>query len=287
VDERTSKEFAIFAMCLVRNEADIIAQCLRSAAVWSDAIFVYDNGSDDGTWEIVRELAQVVPGVIPFRQDTKPFSDSLRGEIFEHYRASCAEGDWWCRLDADEFYIDNPRVFLKSVSWHSDVVWSASFQYYFTEKEAERYRLNPEAFANDVPVEDKCRHYRNDWSEPRFFRYHKSLNHNGFAWPRPLGSSNPARIRLKHFQYRSPDQISRRLATRRDAMAVGMFRHEKVPDWSSQISARQPTVHGAVPGFFPSSWEERIVDSQVLNCDDETVTYVIEEHMLPPIRQLA
>ena len=287
MDEQSSEEIMIFAMCLVRNEADVIAQCLRAASAWSNAIFVYDNGSDDRTWEIVQDLARVIPRVIPFRQEKKPFADSLRGEIFERYRFCAADGDWWCRLDADEFYIDNPRVFLKHVSPLADVVWSASFQYYFTEKEAERYRLNPEAFADGVPVEQKCRHYRNDWSEPRFFRYHKSLIYDAFDWPRPLGPSSPWRIRLKHFQYRSPDQISRRLATRHDSMAAGLFRHEKVPDWSSRINTGQQTVRGAVPGFLPSKWEERIVDSRFLNRDADTLEYVIEERLLPPIRQLA
>jgi len=33
----------IYAICLVKNEADIIAQTLMAAKSWADAVFVYDN----------------------------------------------------------------------------------------------------------------------------------------------------------------------------------------------------------------------------------------------------
>ena len=37
----------------VKNEVDIIDQSLRAAASWCSKIYVFDNGSDDGTWETV------------------------------------------------------------------------------------------------------------------------------------------------------------------------------------------------------------------------------------------
>ena len=53
----------IHALSLIKNEADVIGQSLAAAAAWADCIYVYDNGSDDGTWEIVRELAATHPGL--------------------------------------------------------------------------------------------------------------------------------------------------------------------------------------------------------------------------------
>ena len=46
-----SSDFKIHAICVVKNEVDIIEACLRSAEQWADRIIVYDNKSDDGTWE--------------------------------------------------------------------------------------------------------------------------------------------------------------------------------------------------------------------------------------------
>jgi glycosyltransferase involved in cell wall biosynthesis len=278
---------AIFSMCLVLNEVDIIRQCLLSASQWSDAIFVYDNGSSDGTWEIVQDMARKYPAVVPFKQDSKPFRDSLRAEIFARYRAQSTENDWWCRLDADELYIDNPREFLGRVPTSDSVVWSASFQYYFTDREVARYRSDPTAFDDSVPVERKCRHYKNDWSEPRFFRYRATLKYENSDWPSPLGRSHAQRIRLKHFQYRSPSQIEKRLATRRGPMAAGLFCHEQVPDWSLRISTGQSILRGTSASYFPFKWEERVVSSTIMLSDDESGYYQIDERALPPIRDLS
>ena len=46
----------IFAIMLVKNEADIVASVLKDAEKWADKIFILDNGSTDGTWEIIQSL---------------------------------------------------------------------------------------------------------------------------------------------------------------------------------------------------------------------------------------
>ena len=45
------------ALLPVRDEADIIGQCLRHLLTWADAVHVFDTGSVDDTWEIVGDLA--------------------------------------------------------------------------------------------------------------------------------------------------------------------------------------------------------------------------------------
>ena len=46
----------IFAISIVKNEADVIEQNLKEAELWADKIFILDNGSTDGTWEIIQSL---------------------------------------------------------------------------------------------------------------------------------------------------------------------------------------------------------------------------------------
>ena len=48
------KPFKIYSLLLVKNEADIIRTSILAAAQWSDKVIVMDNGSTDGTWEIVQ-----------------------------------------------------------------------------------------------------------------------------------------------------------------------------------------------------------------------------------------
>ncbi|WP_315786679.1 glycosyltransferase family 2 protein [Fischerella sp. JS2] len=277
---------------MVKNESDIIAQTLKSAVRWSDFIYVYDNGSTDGTWEKVIELAKDYKQIIPYKQDNQPFADSLRSEPFNYYRAKSVQGDWWCKLDADEIYIDNPRVFLSKIPKKYEVVWAASFEYYFTDKDLALYEQNPSLYADDVPVEEKCRYYINNWSEPRFFRYkeslvwEKSLAKNEAPMPSGSGESYNKRIRLKHFQYRSPQQIQKRIDTRIEAMKNGSFLHEKQKNWKGKI---ENCIDIDVKNFsydkdyIPQSWKERVVEASKFLYDAHDGKYVINEEAIPKI----
>ena len=203
----------IHAMCLIKNESDVIAQTLKAAADWCDHIYVYDNGSDDSTWEEVQDLAKDYSQIVAYKQEDKPFRDALRAEIFKAYRHRSNHGDWWCRLDADEFYIEDPRAFLAKVPRKYEVVWTANLSFYFTDRDAALYREDPSRYADYVPVEHKCRYYINHWSEARFFRYSSGLiweEQNG-GYPSQTQGAHvyPVRIKLKHFAYRSPEQIER------------------------------------------------------------------------------
>jgi glycosyltransferase involved in cell wall biosynthesis len=250
-----ASDFRIHSICLVKNEADIIQACLRDALRWADYIYVYDNGSTDGTWEIVRamESAQIVA----WKSEDQPFQDTLRSEVFNAFRHRVRPGDWWGQLDADEFYLDNPREFLAAVPQSAQVVWSAFIEYYLTQRDLETLDFSQ-------PVETilgQLRYYRADQSESRFFRHRDRL-----AWPRSsshpihMGVVYPKRIRLRHYKYRSPEQIQLRLDTRRDARRRG-FR-----GWD----------HAA-----QESWREKIDDAARLHYDDGTSPPVIDEKNLP------
>jgi glycosyltransferase involved in cell wall biosynthesis len=274
----------IHSVCLVKNESDVIAQSLTAAAEWSDFIYVLDNGSTDGTWEQVLDLSCRLRQVVPFRSDDRPFDDNLRAEIFREYRRQSSPGDWWCKLDADEFYIDSPREFLARVPAAYDNVWSASFQYYLTEKDMVRFVENPALYGDDVPVGEKCRYYLNNWSELRFFKYSDRLTWSTYV-PDLLMRAYPQRIRLKHYQYRSPQQIERRLLTRQPAMQRGIFPHEANWKWADVIrgdgqgSGRRTAD---IPGRSVS-WTDRVVHSSKLLRDDGS-NYVITEDLLPKMR---
>lgn len=284
----------IHSICLVKNESDIIAQTLQSAACWSDFIYVYDNGSTDGTWEQVLDLARKYKQIIPYKQDSQPFANSLRSEPFNHYRANSTEKDWWCKLDADEIYIDNPRIFLSKIPKKFAMVWAASFEYYFTDRDLEFYNQNPALYADDISIEKKCRYYINNWSEPLFFRYKENL-----IWKKsiikseahmPDGIANPyhKRIRLKHFQYRSPQQIQKSLDNRIELMQKGVFLHEKRKDWKQKINNADNASYSSSnfsydKDYLPCSWQERVASASNLLYDRGDGKYIINEDLIPKI----
>lgn len=218
----------IFATCLIKNEADIIGPTLEHAATWCDQIFVDDNGSDDGTWEIVQELAKKHPQIVPWRQKAQTFHNSIRGEAFREFRHLSSPGDWWVALASDEQTIDDPKQFLPNVpGWHH-VVAVAQMQYYFTEKDLEEYENATGSGLVPEPAHKRLHYYRPDYAETRFFRYRPGLDWpaNG-AWPAHMGVMHPRLIRNRHLQYRSPEQMQKRIDVRLKAVSEGCatFRH--------------------------------------------------------------
>ena len=266
---------AIHGLCIIKNESDIIEQTLRAASSWCDHIYVFDNGSSDGTWEIVQRLASELTQVVPFKQDPQPFSDSLRGDIVRAYKHRAQRGDWWCILDADEFYVDDPRSFLAQVPRRYRAVWPQKYVYLFTDKDAEAHRRDAQHFGRGLPIQQLLRHYvRDTYSELRFFRHDPTLDQ--------VPSSDDVhpvcheRIRLRHYAYRSPAQISVRLETRREPMKRGEFIHEKRSNWvTGDASAPVPVTHPftevtagpAQPEDFSSSWRDRIALSSDCHLD--------------------
>lgn len=129
----------IHGLFLVKNESDILQETIYAALDWCDYIYVLDNGSTDGTWELVKELAKQHMQIVPYKQDDVIYIMALRADIFNAFRSNAGPQDWWCRMDADEFYIDNPRIFLAKIPERFQTVYSASFNYYFTDKDLSLY----------------------------------------------------------------------------------------------------------------------------------------------------
>jgi len=267
----------IHALCLVKNERDIIAQTLRSASAWCDYIYVLDNGSEDGTWELVQALSRELKAVRPFKRDPKPFFDNIRDEILLAHLSLASPDDWWCILDADEFYIDDPRQFLAAVPRTDRAVWPVVYNYLFTEKDYEGFRNSPESYADDTPVEQRLRYYMvTDYAELRFFRHSPQLK--GV----PVGGYYPVhhrRIRFKQYSYRSPQQISLRLETRREPMLRGDFIHEKRSNWVAGGTAEPGP---AAEADLPASWQERIASAQECEFDALDGVYAEPPPWKPP-----
>ena len=267
----------IHGLCVIKNERDIIDQTLIAAAKWCDKIFVLDNGSNDGTWEIVQRLSREIDAIVPYMQDPRPFTDSIRNLLLQRFGNHAGSEDWWCILDADEFYIDNPQSFLRDVPKKYKAVWMHRYSYLFTDADLAAYKADPASFDDHTPIEKRIRYYvEGGYAELRFFRHIVGLKNVPGTDLYPIC---PRRIRIKHYAYRSPAQITTRLETRREPMQRGEFLHEKQGAWAPGGSI--------VPGparqsDLPRSWMERIASHAECKFDQLDGTYAQAPAWTPP-----
>lgn len=231
----------IYGMLLVKDEADIIRATLTDMFRWVDMLFVIDNGSTDGTWQILQELSG--DKLVPWKQDFAPFRRSMRAGIFRRFRDVSEEGDWWYFADSDEFCVDDPREFLDRVPSRDHVVFKKSIDYFLTEEDVRDHE-----FTGDFSVDRNHIRYiePNCWTEMRFFRYRRKLKWElNREMPDHIGLRYPEPIIVQHFQFRSPAQMQKRLDIRnripRDKEGKP-FKHVKEKDWEELLRRKEDLV---------------------------------------------
>lgn len=220
----------IFALMLVKDEIDVIDAVIDHARGWADRIVVLDTGSTDGTWERLQAMDD--GQVVAWMQTAEPYHDSQRADMMAHFRHEAAPGDWWCKLDADEFFHDDPRQFLAAVPRPYHCVFKRSIDYVLTPADVETLPFDL-GFAAVRPrmhhILPVCH------TEFRFFRHRHALRWARPAWaPHNKGPKYPDPITVKHYQFRSPEQIQHRLDVR-NALPRGdgreLFKHIRETHW--------------------------------------------------------
>ncbi|HEY1787236.1 MAG TPA: glycosyltransferase family 2 protein [Verrucomicrobiae bacterium] len=212
------------ALLPVRDEADIIGQFLQHLLGWADAVYVFDTGSVDNTWEIVQDFAARDGRVVPLRKDAVFFSDTkIRGWIFHQARKHMREGDWFLRVDADEFHHIPPPDFVRTrLRKYETIVWHQYYDFRLTASEVRAWEAGRESLADrHRPIEQRRQWFTpSDYSEPRLCRYRETMQ-----WPAthsfPVNAGYVARQRLpiRHYPHRDPEQLRRRVRLRSIMMA--------------------------------------------------------------------
>jgi glycosyltransferase involved in cell wall biosynthesis len=95
----------IFGLCCVRDAADIIAvTCAYHLAIGFERLIVVDDGSTDGTSEILRKLARKTGRIDVVRNEAARF-DQGRLTSEAALRAMNQGADYVAAFDADEFFV--------------------------------------------------------------------------------------------------------------------------------------------------------------------------------------
>lgn len=222
---------------ILRDEEDIIEECLTSMLEWIDGVYILDLGSSDATWEIVQKMAKSDSRIVPFEKKPYVFSNALRGYVFERFRDRMRDGDWVLRVDADEFYEIPPPEFVRHHLKPAET--SVFLQWYYfrlTSEEVQKYESGEVSLLEDraKSILLRRRFYKIPlYSEPRMFRYRASMKWSpAGSFPTLAGRIAEKRIPIRHYPHRDPLQMAARYALRFNTYRDTQFKSE-MPHWST------------------------------------------------------
>ncbi len=229
-------------LMLLRDEEDIIAENLKHLLTWVDALYIYDLGSTDSTFDIVQEFARHDARIIVYKREPTIYSDGLRSVLFSHYRQHFSSGDWIVKLDADEFYPIPPPVFqAERLDSYESMVYLQWYFFRLTKQEVARYEAGTSPLFQDrhQPIAHRRRFYKVSLhSEPRMFRYRESMRWSEeCSWPYNAGVIARNRIPIHHYPHRDPVQMERRFQLRAAIMSLGgrTGDHWRLADWRQEL----------------------------------------------------
>jgi glycosyltransferase involved in cell wall biosynthesis len=212
---------------------------------WADMIYVFDTGSVDGTWEIVEGAALREPRIRPIRRDSVYFSQKLvRGWLFRQARQQMRDGDWFLRVDADEFYHIPPPEFVKTyMRKHETIAYHQYYNFCLLESEVAAWEGGRETLADRArPIHDRRRWYiPASYSEPRMCRYRRTMRWpSTVSFPYNAGFIARERLPIRHYPHRDPAQLVRRCHLRAAMMADGTrpeWHHWNNTDWRTFVTS--------------------------------------------------
>lgn len=217
------------------NEADIIEEMMAHNRHSVDAIFVLD-GSDDGTAELLanyEEVKQVFKDseVAPNERVRDYHRQVLLDAAVAHY----GYDHWFTLMHGDEFFHDDPREVIEKAERQGAkrVNWAAM-----------QFFLHPSDDPVNVslPVQERLRWYSPFWVELRQFKgsktMHYKLGKHGQVIPEGIGWQPYFKMPiLKHYPYRSPEQMQKRLNAMKTrgfsgtATETAIFRERYSPEY--------------------------------------------------------
>lgn len=191
---------SVWGISVVRDERDIIELVVRHTLAQDvDHLLIADNGSRDGTRELLVDLADRDPRIHVAIDDLKAHHQSEKMTYLAHL-AWRAGADWILPLDADEFFFaDGMTVgrFLRAS--HADVIHAD--MYPMVRVSAGPVSRNDEYVLDATP----------DPVGKVAIRSHPlAVVGNGNHWAARVGEHGRG-LRIAHGQYRSAEQVTRKI----------------------------------------------------------------------------
>jgi glycosyltransferase involved in cell wall biosynthesis len=86
---------------------------LNNALKFCDNIYVFDNGSTDGSWEFIREKAQSDARIVIAAHTDEIYRNQFRNRVYNMFHHLFSASEWRYYLDTDEMLTEDPRPIAK------------------------------------------------------------------------------------------------------------------------------------------------------------------------------
>jgi glycosyltransferase involved in cell wall biosynthesis len=185
---------------MVKDEADVIAGTLAHMADEVHHLIVADNGSTDGTREILAELATRLP--LTVLDDPDVAYHQSHKMTFLARKAAEAGAEWIVPFDADELWIAPQRVYETVEASNANVVTARLFNHFPT-------AIDPD---EKDPFESIVWRQREPGALPKVaFRWHPDAHiHQGNHGVDRPDAVTVEGLEVRHFPYRSAEQFVRK-----------------------------------------------------------------------------
>lgn len=196
---------ATFGVCMVKDEADVIAGTLRHMADEVDHLIVADNGSTDGTRDLLAALEDDLPLTVLDDPDTA-YYQSKKVTALAHM-AGDQGAEWIVPFDADELWVSHGRRIREDLAAAGPtvVVMAASLHNHFASA------VDPD---DPDPFRSIVWRQRHQGALPKVaFRYHPAavVHQGNHGVDHPLGNMPTyGPLAIRHFPYRSAKQFIRK-----------------------------------------------------------------------------
>jgi len=218
-----STEEGLWAVTMVRDEADIIAYTLAHLVSQGvERILVADNCSKDGTAEVLKQLANSMP--VTVIEDREPgYYQAHKMTRLVRY-AACSGAAWVIPFDADELWVapgQRLREFLARTD--ADVV-RARMVDYLPHNSDDLTELNPYRRIRHRAREDRAV-YKVAFRANRYARV--AAGNHVVRHPGRIGAG----LEVHHYPYRSEEQLKRKLLQGREALMAARLGEDIGSHW--------------------------------------------------------
>lgn len=216
----------------VKNEDDIIEDCLKERLSRFDLISIIDS-SLDHTPNICRQIAVLNPGKILYQWDDTPLSIKYyRMKLYDSLRDKIDDDTWIWQLDTDIRLNINIEEMINLLAMADEeganCIICRFAQFYPTFEDIK----------NNTHWKD-FQYYSLNWRSKLIYKGISSLYFKGDFQETPTIPNEKKALFspvVRHYQYRTPEQIQKRIDR---AFGLGGYSHIISKDWHDYIIDRE------------------------------------------------